>query len=92
MKSVIVDDIALDSGPWLDMSPEGLDLLQVPLHAFSVLSCFLCCLPAFCLPLYRLFYFVSKTAGLGAAQQVSIWTHEALLRSDVFCACLMVVH
>lgn len=29
MKSVIVDDIAFDNGPWLHMSPEGLDLLQV---------------------------------------------------------------
>ena len=29
MKSVIVDDITFDQGPWLHMSPEGLDLLQV---------------------------------------------------------------
>lgn len=29
MKSVIVDDITFDHGPWLHMSPEGLDLLQV---------------------------------------------------------------
>jgi calcium-dependent protein kinase len=28
MKSVIVDDITFDHGPWLHMSPEGLDLLQ----------------------------------------------------------------
>ncbi len=65
MKSVIVDDIALDSGPWLDMSPEGLDLLQVPLHASFVLSCFLCSLPAFCMPLYRSCYFVSNNCRLG---------------------------
>jgi hypothetical protein len=29
MKSVIVDDITFDHGPWLHMSAEGLDLLQV---------------------------------------------------------------
>lgn len=28
MKAVIVDDIPFDYGPWLDMSPEGLDLIQ----------------------------------------------------------------
>ena len=32
MKSVIVDDITFDQGPWLHMSPEGLDLLQVCSH------------------------------------------------------------
>jgi hypothetical protein len=38
MKAVIVDDITLDNGPWLHMSPEGLDLLQVrPCLAMHIL-------------------------------------------------------